>query len=338
MTLAPLLIVLIGGILRMFNQPGVFYFNQPDTIYNKTTWTIDQEKITLLKQHSMVIADFSSEHYGDGMLCNLYDVLESHNINFLLLSHNPQDHLTQPRLLFYPHWYHWAWENLHNLSNILEIEKKYKVSCLNGVPRFHRIYNWLTLKEKPYADNFLFSMHRRPDDLIGSKPRDDDYNLSDNMLETWNSIQSGLGYKTVSLMIKTFADLSHPAYADSYINLVTETTVVPKVFVTEKTWKPVASGQLFLIIGNPGTVDYLRSQGVDVFDDIIDHKYYDDETDWQARILKVHRLIEDLLEQDLYKINQDTVERRKRNSERFFAGNFDQQYQLKIQECIDTLK
>ena len=334
MTLAPLLIVLIGGILRMFNQPGVFYFNQPDTIYNKTTWTIDQEKITLLKQHSMVIADFSSEHYGDGMLCNLYDVLESHNINFLLLSHNPQDHLTQPRLLFYPHWYHWCQENLYNCPDLLEIEKKYKVSCLNGVPRFHRIYNWLTLKEKPYADDLLFSMHRQPGHLSDSKLRNDDYDLSNNMLETWNSIQSGLGDKTVSLMIKTIADLSHPAYADSYINLVTETTVIPKVFVTEKTWKPVAGGQLFLIIGNPGTVDYLRSQGIDVFDDIIDHKYYDNEPDWQARILKVHKLVEDLIQQDLYKINQDTVERRALNREKFFNGDFGHYYQNLIHSYV----
>ena len=331
-----LLIVLIGGILGMFNQPGVFYFNQPDTIYDKTNWTIGQEKLTLLKQHSMVIADFSSEHYGNNTIQYLYDVLESQNINFLLLSHDPQDHLTRPQLLFYPHWYYRSKENLHNLPNILKIKKKYKVSCLNRVPRFHRIYNWITLKEKPYTDDFLFSMHRQPDDLIGSNPRADDYNLSNDMLAKWELIQFTLPVKQKSKFSQY--DLSHPAYLDSYINLVTETTVIPKIFVTEKTWKPVANGQLFLIIGNPGTVDYLRSQGVDVFDDIIDHKYYDNETDWQARILKVHKLIEDLLEQDLYKINQDTIARRVINRTKFFAGEFDQQYQLKIQECINTLK
>jgi hypothetical protein len=318
-----------------FDQSGVFYFNQPDTIYDKTTWSIDQEKLTLLKQHSMVIADFGSEHYGDDMLYNLYDVLESHDINFLLLSHNPQDHLMQPRLLFYPHWYHWCREKLCNLPNLLEIKKKYKVSCLNGVPRPHRIYNWITLQEKPYVADLLFSMHRQNDQLL---MRNDDYDLSSNMLEKWNSIQSGLGDIRVSLMAKANVDLSHPAYADSYINLVTETTVLPKVFVTEKTWKPVASGQLFLIIGNPGTVNYLRSQGVDVFDDVIDHKYYDNEPDWQARILKVHQLVEDLIQQDLYKINQNTVARRALNREKFFNGAFDLQYQNQVQECIDTLK
>jgi hypothetical protein len=322
-----------------FSQPGVFYFNQPDTIYNKTTWTIDQEKLTLLKQHSMVIADFSSEHYGDDLLYILYDVLELHDINFLLLSHNPQDHLTRPRLLFYPHWYHWTRQVFANQRpNFLNNKKQYKISCLNGNPRPHRIYNFLSLRKKLYFNDFLFSMHQTQN----IPTRSDDSIIDQSMLTEWSQLMPMLPDRNTALTNTPTkrADnyIQHPAYTDSYVNLVTETTVISKVFVTEKTWKPVASGQLFLIIGNPGTVDYLRSQGVDVFDDIIDHKYYDDETDWQARILKVHRLIEDLLEQDLYKINQDTVERRKRNSERFFAGNFDQQYQLKIQECIDTLK
>jgi len=335
-TLPPSLIVPIGGTPGMFNQPGVFYFNQPDTIFNKTTWCLDQEKITLLKTHNLVVADFGSEHYGDrDFLYNLHNDLESHGLNFLLLSHNPQDHLIKPRLLFYPHWYHWCRKNLYNCPDLLEIEKKYKVSCLNGVPRPHRIYNWMTLQEKPYVADLLFSMHRQSDQF---SMRTDNYELSNNMLEKWNSIQSRLGDARVSLMVKTSTDLSHSAYADSYINLVTETTVIPKVFVTEKTWKPVATGQLFLIIGNPGTVDYLRTQGVDVFDDIIDHKYYDNELDWQTRITKVHELVEDLIQQDLYKINQNTVARRALNRAKFFAGEFDTQYQPKIQECINTLK
>jgi len=319
-----------------FNQPGVFYFNQPDTIYDKTTWSVDPEKLAELKQYQLIIADFSSEHYGADTLYRLYDTLELHNLNFLLLSHTPADHLTRPRLLFYPHWYHESKKSLYNIPNLDNIEKKYLISCLNGAPRFHRIYNWLLLKEKPYASEILFSMHRRPNYRL-DKFRSDDDTLSADMLEKWKSIQFTLSEKQFSIRHRG-RDLSHPACSDSYINLVTETTVIDKVFVTEKTWKPIASGQLFLVIGNPGSVDYLRSQGVDTFDDIIDHKYYDNEQDWRSRIHKIHDLIEDLIQQDLHKINQGTVERRKCNSEQFFAGAFDQQYQSKIQECINTLK
>ena len=330
------LTVHIDGILEMFDQPGVFYFNQPDTIYDKATWSIDPKKLEHLKNYKLVVADFSSEHYGQDTLYSLYDTLESEKINFLLLSHSPADHLTLPRLLFYPHWYHESRKSLFNISKLNTIEKTYKLSCLNGVPRFHRIYNWLILKEKSYANDLLLSMHRRPDYLLDN-PRSDDHGLSADIVAKWNLIQSTLTEKQFSIT-KGGRDLGHSAYSDSYINLVTETTVIDKVFVTEKTWKPVASGQLFLILGNPGTLDYLRSQGIDTFDDIIDHKYYDNEQNWQQRIQKIHQVIEDLIQQNLYKINQSTWERRKRNSEQFFAGAFDQQYQNQIQECINTLK
>jgi hypothetical protein len=325
----------------MFSQPGVFYFNQPDTVYDKTNWSIDLEKIQKLKQHQLVVADFSHEHYGNDIIYNTHDVLKSHDVNFLLLSHHPGDHLKIPQLLFYPHYYHWARQQFSNqVIDISKIKKQHNISCLNGEPRPHRIYNFLTLNKKSYFNDLLFSIHRNSVDLSVTA-RADDVALSNDMLSEWDTVYPKLSKKTESAKTLTLSRLDSylqdPAYIDSYINLVTETTVTPKLFVTEKTWKPVAAGQLFLVIGNPGTIDYLRTQGVDVFDDIIDHKYYDNEHNWQSRILKIHELIEDLITQDLYAINQATQERRQQNRTRFFAGAFDQTYQNKIQECINML-
>ena len=44
-------------------------------------------------------------------------------------------------------------------------------------------------------------------------------------------------------------------------------------FLSEKAYKPFATGQLFVIHGCVGTVRALRDQGYDVFDDIINHDY-----------------------------------------------------------------
>ena len=326
--------------LEMFNYPGVFYFNQPDTIYDKTIWEISLDKLEKLKQYQLVVADFSSEHYGADTIDYVYNTFKSIGINFILLSHEPADHLKYPRLFFYPHWYHWARNNFNNrYTNVSTTKKNHKVSCLNGVPRPHRIYNFLTLNKTKYFNDVFFSMHRREEDLL---TRRDDVTIPNHIIEEWNSIRTSLNLKSaheVSMHKKTTIamDVLNPAYTDSYINLVTETTVIPKIFVTEKTWKPISSGQLFLIIGNPGTIEYLRSQGVDVFDDIIDHKYYDHEPNWQLRITKVHELLNELITKDLYKINQDTLERRQLNRSRFFSGFFDQTYQTKIQDYIDEL-
>jgi hypothetical protein len=127
-----------------------------------------------------------------------------------------------------------------------------------------------------------------------------------------------------------------PANTDAYIHLVTETTVIPKIFVSEKTWKPIAAGQLFLIFGNPGIVSYLRNCGVDVFDDIVDHSY-DSIVDWQCRLHAIHDQIAYLLNQNLKDIYITTSKRRTENTKKFFAGEFDNQYKQTLLQCINTL-
>ena len=316
----------------MFNQHGVFYFNTPDTIYNTTQWSIDLEKIEQLKKHQLVVADFSSEHYGNDTLHNLYECLDSHKINFILLSHDVDDHQRRDKLFFYPHWYHWAKKRFvqNYKSNINNLEKKFNVSCLNANPRYHRIYNFLTLRKKPYFNDWFFSMHQHDSNPI----RNDDYILPAEYVNEWNSISHTLPTRT-KLKINTNSivdDLMNPACNNSYIHLVTEVTMLPKIFLSEKTWKPIACGQLFVVIGNPGLISHLRAQGVDTFDDIIDHAYYDHETNWELRINKVHKILETLIQQDLYIINKETQQRRLRNAEKFFTGEFDTFYQNLIQE------
>jgi hypothetical protein len=126
------------------------------------------------------------------------------------------------------------------------------------------------------------------------------------------------------------------AYLDTYVNLVTETTVIDRLFVTEKTWKPIASGQLFLILGNPGTVQFLREQGVDTFDDYIDHGY-DLETDPATKLDLLYKSLDQLMISNLEDIYKRTRQRRLENASRFFAGTFDSQYYKVVKECINTL-
>lgn len=45
------------------------------------------------------------------------------------------------------------------------------------------------------------------------------------------------------------------------------------VFVTEKTWKPVSHQHPFMIIGAPGILQYVKSQGFETFDNLFDEDY-----------------------------------------------------------------
>jgi hypothetical protein len=298
--------------------------------------TPELNNIAELKKYKLSVIDCSADHYGshDGLL-SVHEQLESQKLNFIFLTHHDQDHLVKSNYLFYPHWYYMGrslFQKVYN-NNVISIKKKYKISCLNGNPRFNRIYNYLLLKKKPYFNEIFFTFHDGP------VFRHDDPVLDDNMVQEWESLKhifpkrSNLD-RTANVRIDL--DVLNPAYTDSYINLVTETTVIPKLLITEKTWKPVASGQLFVVIGSQGSIDHLRSQGVDTFDDIIDHKYYDNEPNWQIRIQKVHEVLDHLISSDLNAINKITQDRRSENARKFFAGAFYTNYRNTIEDKICT--
>jgi hypothetical protein len=111
--------------------------------------------------------------------------------------------------------------------------------------------------------------------------------------------------------------------------------VIPRIFITEKTWKPIAAQQLFLVFGNPGTIHALRQLGVDVFDDIIDHSY-DLEADWKLRLDKIYNSLEKLLCQNLNNIYQLTQSRRQHNADLCQSGAFGHRYQTDLQSAIDN--
>jgi hypothetical protein len=82
-----------------------------------------------------------------------------------------------PKIKFFPFWAVWMskpyapcmFMGNHCFSNL---EKKYKVSCLNGTEWDHRKLIYLALKEKSYFDNIIFTFNHRnhynslPSDII----------------------------------------------------------------------------------------------------------------------------------------------------------------------------
>jgi len=72
--------------------------------------------------------------------------------------------------------------------------------------------------------------------------------------------------------------------AESLLYLVTETVATGRRHhLTEKTFKPIALGMPFIIVGTQGSLRYLRSYGFKTFGDLWDESY-DDEPDDSRRI------------------------------------------------------
>jgi hypothetical protein len=324
-------------------QPLVYNYKSQKILYCTNTDNFENIDVNSLKDCKLIIVN-DSVNQGAGNL-RFCDYADKHHINVIILVGDVTAQDKRSQIIYYPYWYHRAKNNFFSRNiyqkNIESINKTYKISCLNGNPRWHRIYNYLLLKDKKYFNEFLFGMHLP--DINDHKMKSEwssptNYTIPEKLLEQWYSVKDNFPDRNdIRSNVRIDADIHHPAFSDSYVNLVSETTV-DGLFVTEKTWKPIASGQLFLVIGGRFTISYLKDFGVDVFDDIIDHKYYDDEPDWQIRIHKIHVLIEDLLSQDLYALNQQTQQRRLLNAEKFFSSDADILYQPNLIKCITTLK
>lgn len=76
-------------------------------------------------------------------------------------------------------------------------------------------------------------------------------------------------------------------YKNTCVEIVNETTYFNNgIFVSEKYLNSVYGYNFPLVLSNCGTVDYLRNNGFDMFDDIIDHSY-DREPDPLKRMFKM---------------------------------------------------
>lgn len=77
----------------------------------------------------------------------------------------------------------------------------------------------------------------------------------------------------------------------SYLDLVSETSISADVnnkFITEKTYRSIAFGNLFLIIGEPFTLKTLKEKGFVTFDNVFDESY-----DTEINFFKRWKIIKD---------------------------------------------
>lgn len=152
--------------------------------------------------------------------------------------------------------------------------------CLNGRPDWHRYYTLQTLYDRSMLDGNYVSFLNR-------------YGNYENQshIKKFLSVYKRTNPKFVKKLIKNKKtivldrtneqihkdDRSHSnwIYKDTSISLVTETYPDAKrgLFITEKSYKPIANCHFQIWVAQPGMVDFFRSLGFDMFDDFLDHSY-----------------------------------------------------------------
>jgi hypothetical protein len=234
---------------------------------------------------------------------------------------HPDPRIHDESVIYYPFWQIYGmreWER-----NNFTYSRNCIMSCLNGNPHEHRWYIYRNLIKMDYND-VMYSFHNNSH-----------YDL--NYTNCGSELSHYFQQEKHSFPERSSNDLSisHDAYKKSFVNLVTETSIEDNLFISEKTWKPIASGQFFIIAGPKGIIKYLRETGIDVYDDIVDHSY-DTIADWRIRMDAVLQSVNKLINQDLNMLFAQTSARRKQNVEHFFSGSIAQPYLEKLEKLINS--
>ena len=128
--------------------------------------------------------------------------------------------------------------------------------------------------------------------------------------------------------------------ADSLLYLVTETVAQGRrQHITEKTFKPIALGMPFVLVGTQGSLKYLRSYGFKTFDSVWDESY-DDEPD-DVRIERIGSLLRSLDElsvagkQELFEQCWPIIQH---NWNHFYNGGFEQVLWQELQDMLEQIR
>lgn len=216
---------------------------------------------------------------------------------------------TKSKHFYYPNWAFVIGRSKYNDPSV--IGTKFLFSCASRNFNNYRpgkIYNYVKLKEKSYYDKIYYTKFQL------NEPFDMHYYQSDSKLYDFVK-QVEEEYYTWPLVDRT-TDLSAsmttidlPVYKESLFHIIAETSV-EESYISEKSYKVFAAGQIPIMCGPKNAVQHLRNLGFDVFDDIVDHNCYDQEDDWIKRIDLMHKLLDNLAMLDHEKIKFDTYQRR----------------------------
>ena len=190
------------------------------------------------------------QHFIDGgykiVYDNLWEVMQVDNSRYIL-----QD----PNWFRYYEclWYTYLGYNTYRPS------KNYKHLALMPIGRRKVHRDLAERKLQPWLDDFVWSYVSKgrwlPDDDITSIDSQRFFNAS------W--------------------------YDQTCFSMVLESIVDPPVnntvFITEKTYKPIAFRHPFVIMGQPGSLKLLKSLGFETFENMFDESY-DTEPDWLKRL------------------------------------------------------
>lgn len=321
--------------------------------YDTITWGADNVFQHEARLSQLVL--FLSPLFKDKTVCiidhishafNVFQQINNSDMDYIILNNSDHplyfvDHqifdkpVVQLNYNFNSKYYHpwhllWShWLSKHDTVDFTS-PRQHLISCLHGKSRIPRVFNMVLLSKKFYFNqifvNWVDRFTSANDPVI-----DDGMTASDieEYFQDFLNIQNRLPKKFDGTEFETCLEIEK-GFKDSYLNIVTEARCANFGYLTEKIYKPIRAGQLFLTQSAPGTIAYLRSMGFDTFDDYIDHNHYDNELDWKIRTILMQEVLDNIYP-NIEKIFNETVDRRIANANLLNSATI-------VEKCLETIK
>jgi hypothetical protein len=196
-------------------------------------------------------------------------------------------------VVFFPYWFYrnsirYGNQPLTNIGN-----RHNRVSCLNRNPTAFRLYLYYQLLQRKYGPEIMLSMHGltcpySQEQMTLDHPRFNDIPAD---AKQWLREHSLVREAYPGDNGNNFDEPGnpgdhnwlHPAFSDTYLNIITESGVSTG-FYSEKTFKPLAAGQLFFMVADANSTRGLQRIGFETFDTDFDAHSYEHAPSFVTRI------------------------------------------------------
>ena len=265
---------------------------------------------------------------SDGPVDNELEYLDwIDNLNldreYILVTSNYKYHFNKhPTIVHYPRYFFTMLGDCNTVIPDISKARPHKISCLSRNPWLHKSVNFVNLSKQSWFPGVQASFGAPYKHLMPSPITTDLLKLITKEDTEYLKAIYPMPLKLAGDDLCKFESNACPTYQQCYIDYAPESRH-EYTFISEKTWKPIFSGQFFFILGPCGIIEYLRDVGVDVFDDLIDHSY-DNEPDLKTKIDMLMTSITKFLENNLDQRWVDTHNRRKKNLDLMYSPVFQQ--------------
>jgi hypothetical protein len=266
---------------KLPNEVGLVNFDN--------VWNYDWDSIIAEIRSSsiqLLIVDCTTEHHDITYAVNYFTQLSlpTSKIHFLtwdfrFLANGDEN------ISYFPSWLLAGRQNYFYGHNP---HRQWLVSCINYISRTHRYCNLLELNKQNWKNEAYITFFNEY--YAGNPP--DMFGLTNDEKEALSLIKLPIipPQESSEIVLGLIMTSNSYPWANSFLNIVTETSDTCRL-LSEKTAKALSAESFFTVVSGPGFIKDLRNLGFDVFDDLLDHEYYDNTLDMRERIKRMYTML-----------------------------------------------